>query len=135
MTRFDHVVDLPWFSEVAVRGRRDSFRNVGDGLRRPGTRARVAAFAAVTFARIAFALAARLRIRRGIFQNPRPVELNIRIVLLEEPDRLLIDRCAADAHAGRRAEPIKEALPFTSPATRRFDQSRGFVSAPIAAEA
>jgi hypothetical protein len=51
-------------------------------------------------------LASSLLLRRRLFQNPRPIELDVRIVLLEQANRVFVDRRAADANARRRAEKI-----------------------------
>ncbi len=42
------------------------------------------------------------------FQDPCPIELNIRVVLLDEADGILVERGSPDAHTRRRAEPIED---------------------------
>jgi hypothetical protein len=43
------------------------------------------------------------------FENPRPIEFNVRVVLLDQPDGVFVERGAPDAHAWRRSEPIEDA--------------------------
>jgi hypothetical protein len=43
------------------------------------------------------------------FQNPRPVEIDVGIVLLDEPDRIFVERGASDTDPGRRSKPIEDA--------------------------
>lgn len=62
-----------------------------------------------------------------------PIERDVRIVLLEEPHRLLIERLASDADRRWRTEEIQQALPFPA-AAARLDESGRFVAAAIAVE-
>lgn len=63
-------------------------------------------------------------------ENARPVELDVGVVLLEQTDRVFVDRRAADADAGRRAEEIQETLPAAAPAGAAARQERGaFIAA------
>src|SRR5438067_3913112 len=61
-------------------------------------------------ARIAIAPLAAAFTRGRRFENAGPVELHVGVVLFEQSDGSLVDRCAADAHAGRRAEPVQQSL-------------------------
>lgn len=70
-------------------------------------------------------LASSLLLRRRLFQNPRPVELNVRIVLLEQTNRVFVDRGAANANARGRAEKIQETLLPPTAASASARQERG----------
>ena len=96
-------------------------------------RARLAAPALIAIAAALFAVAALPFRGRGRLQDPGPVELDVRVVLFEQADGRFVDRRAADAHAGRRAEPVQQ--PLAAPAPAGLGQGRRFIAAPIAVEA
>jgi hypothetical protein len=80
-------------------------------------------------------LASSLLLRRRLFQNPRPVELDVRIVLLEQTNRVFVDRRAADANAWRRAEKIQETLlPSTAACAPARQERGGFIAALVLCE-
>ena len=95
------------------------------------------AIAWITIARVAFAFAARPLLLRSLFQETRPVELDVGIVPLEQPHRLLVDRRAADADAGRGAEPVQNPLPLAAAAPRptAVGDGRRFITTLVACEA
>jgi hypothetical protein len=43
------------------------------------------------------------------FQDPGPVEIDVGIVLLDQPDRIFIERGAPDTHSRGRSKPIEDA--------------------------
>jgi len=43
------------------------------------------------------------------FENARPIEFDVGVVLLDQADGVLIEGRSADAYAWRRAKPIKDA--------------------------
>jgi hypothetical protein len=55
-------------------------------------------------------------------------------VLFEQADRVFVDRRAADADAGRRPEPIKDARLSAAAPARCVYERRGLVAPPIAGE-
>jgi hypothetical protein len=55
-------------------------------------------------------------------------------VLLDHPDRIFVERGPADANAGRRPEPIKDAGTRLPPASPRVDDERVLVAALVAVE-
>jgi hypothetical protein len=74
--------------------------------------------------------------RRRLFQNARPIELDVRIVLLEQVNRVFVNRRAADTDAGRRAEKIQETLlPSTAACASARQKGGGFVAALVPREA
>src|SRR5215204_2402354 len=96
----------------------------------------VAAVAPIALAITAISLATRCRFGDGILQDPRPVELDVRVVLLEEANRFFVDGRPADTDARRRAEPVEKPLALTTPsATRRFGERRRLVAALVTIEA
>ncbi len=74
-----------------------------------------------------------VRLRR-LFQDSRPVELHVGIVLLEQTDGVLVDRRASDPDAGRRTKPIKDAVLAASFAPRIVDERCRLVPAAVAVE-
>jgi hypothetical protein len=80
----------------------------------------------------------RLRRRLLRLQNSRPVELNVRIVFLDEANRVFVERRTPDANAGRGSEPIQDARTRLSSTTAagamRIDDKRVLVAALVAAE-
>jgi hypothetical protein len=111
--------------------RRQRRRGCERALRRP----RIPSIAPIPLARIA--IAANRGLRDRIFENARPVEFDVGVVLLQQPDRFLVDRRASDADARRRAEPVQKALPRPAPAPARpdFGERGRLVSALVAIEA
>ena len=78
----------------------------------------------------------RLRLgRHRLFEDSRPVELHVGIVLFEQVYGVFVDRGAADADAGRRAEPIEDAMLSASSPARALHERGRFVAAPITIEA
>jgi hypothetical protein len=70
------------------------------------------------------------------FQDPCPVELNVGVVLFDQPDGIFIERGSADAHAGRRPKPIEDARSrfsaASAPGAVRMHDKRVFVPAFVA---
>ena len=87
---------------------------------------------------------AALRLRRarlgwGVLrlQDSGPVELNVRIVLLDESNRVLVERRPSDADSGWGPKPIKDSrtrLAAPTAAAMGVDDKRVLVAAFIAAE-
>jgi hypothetical protein len=50
----------------------------------------------------------RLRRHRTGGQNSRPVELHVRMLILERADRLLVESRPTDLDVWRRAEPVQQ---------------------------
>jgi hypothetical protein len=74
------------------------------------------------------------RLRR--FEDTGPVELDAGVVLLEQADRVFVDRRAADADTRGRAEEIKDArLPAAAAAAAAREERGGLVPALVAREA
>lgn len=71
---------------------------------------------------------------RSLLEDTRPVELNVRIRFLDQPDRVLVDCAAADADGRGRAEVIKDSLPFRA-AAPRLQNRRALVAPPVFDEA
>ena len=76
----------------------------------------------------------RRRLRRG-FEDVRPVELNVGVVLLEQADRIFVDRGTPDTHSRRGAKPIQDSRLSLAASARVVDERGGFVSATIAGQA
>jgi hypothetical protein len=68
-------------------------------------------------------------------ENSCPIELDVRVVLLEQPDRVLVQRGAPDTNPRRSAEPIEDARPGFSTSPAAVDDERVFVPALVAIEA
>ncbi len=85
-------------------------------------------------------LAANTRVfggRRGCglrLEDLRPVELDIRVVLFDPPNRVFVERRAADLDARRRAKPVQNALPRSPVAAAGMDKRRCFVPTFVAGE-
>lgn len=68
------------------------------------------------------------------FQDARPIEVDLRVVLFDQPDGIFVERGAPDLHARRRTKPIKDARPRTpTPFFGMHDESV-LVSTLVAAE-
>ena len=77
----------------------------------------------------------RFRTGRALpFQNPRPVEFDVRVVLLDQPDGIFIERGAPDPDARRRAEPVQDAGARPAPPSTGMDDKRVLVAALVATE-
>src|SRR5688572_28666244 len=75
------------------------------------------------------------RRRRGLrFQYLLPVELDIGVVLLNPPDRFLVEGWPPHSDAGWRAEPVKNALLRPPLAAAGVDERGCFVSAFVPGE-
>ena len=73
--------------------------------------------------------------RHRLFEDARPVELHVGIVLLEQVNGVFVDRGASHANAWRRAKPIEDAV-LSAPSPARALHERGrFVAAPVTIEA
>ena len=70
--------------------------------------------------------------RRLGFQNPRPIEGDVGILLFDQADGRVVERWPADLHAGWGAEPIKEAIPRPSISAGGLNKRRCFVPAFVA---
>jgi hypothetical protein len=73
---------------------------------------------------------------RGVlsFENAGPIEFDVGIVLLDEPDGSLVERRASDPDAGRGSEPVQDpgaGFASTAAASRVYDE-RVFVPALVA---
>lgn len=87
---------------------------------------------------------ASLRLRRtGLrrcllsLQDTGPVELDVRVVLLDKPDRIFIERRPSDANARGGAKPVQDAgarLAAAPAGGVGMDDKRVFVAALVAAE-
>jgi len=73
--------------------------------------------------------------RRLLLENLCPVELDLRVALLDRPDRRFIQRRAANLDPGRRAEPIQDAGADAASTTVAVDDEGVLVAAFVAAEA
>ena len=76
----------------------------------------------------------RFRLVRLPFEDPGPVEGDVGIVLLDQPDGVLVERRTPDLDARRRPEPVKDARPPLPFALLRVDDERVLVAAFVAAE-
>jgi hypothetical protein len=78
---------------------------------------------------------ARLLFRSGLaFQNSRPVELDVRIVFLDQFDCAFVESGATDLDAWRRPKPIEDPGSCLSAAPIGVDDERILVAALVAAE-
>src|ERR1051326_6690922 len=72
---------------------------------------------------------------RQRFEDARPVELDVRVVLFDQTNRILVDRRASDADAWRSAKEIQKTLAAPATAAAGTDQERSrFVAAVVASE-
>jgi hypothetical protein len=69
------------------------------------------------------------------FENPRPVELDARIQVLDEPGRFFIERSATDLDTRRRAKPVEDPRARLPPPPFGMDDERIFVAPLVAIEA
>ncbi len=53
------------------------------------------------------------------FEDPRPVEIDVGVVLFDQADRVLVERGPTDAHARRRPEPVEHARSRPAATLRR----------------
>lgn len=67
-------------------------------------------------------------------QNPGPVEADVRIVLLDQADRILVECRAPDLDAWRRPEPVEDPRPPLALALLRVDDEGVLVATLVAAE-
>ena len=67
-------------------------------------------------------------------QDPRPFELDPGVQLLDEADRVLVERCPADLDSRRGPEPIKDARPRTAAPAIGIDDEGVLVTALVAIE-
>ena len=75
------------------------------------------------------------RSRRLGCEDAVPVELDVRVLLFEHPNRVFVKRRAADFHVRRRAKPVQQLRLFRPCAPlRRVEQVRALVPAPVARE-
>jgi hypothetical protein len=69
-----------------------------------------------------------------LFQDLRPVELDLRIVLFDRLDCRFVERRPTDPYARRRSKPVEDAGSRSAFATITVDDERVFVAALVAAE-
>ena len=69
------------------------------------------------------------------FQNPCPVELQIRIARFEQTNRFFVERPAPDADAGRRAKPVEDSRPTLAAPARRLNDEGVLVTPFVLVEA
>lgn len=69
------------------------------------------------------------------FQDPCPVELQVRIARLEQTNRFFVERPAPDADAGRRAKPIEDSRSTLAAPARRLNDEGVLVSPFVFVEA
>lgn len=68
-------------------------------------------------------------------QNPVPLELDVRVLFFEHPDRIFVKRRAANLDVRRRAKPVKQLGLFgTRTSSRRVHQVGALVAPAVAGE-
>ena len=71
---------------------------------------------------------------RPALQDPRPIEFDVRVARLDQPDGVLVESGASDPDTWRRAEPVKNPGPALPSPSRRLDDVGVLVSALVFAE-
>ena len=68
------------------------------------------------------------------FENARPIEFDVGVVLLDQPDGRLIEGRATDPHAWRGSKPVQDTRAgfAAAPAASRMHHKRVFVPALVA---
>ena len=67
-------------------------------------------------------------------ENANPIEFDVGVLLLDQPNRFLIERISPDFHTRRRAEAIEDARLRVAPSSFRVDQIRCLVASLVAVE-